>query len=187
MPLCPALHTNQKALFLSPAVDSCDDWPSVCFEVIEFVRLVYTEMIDMGYPSPYIQCAPQALRLNPPEEICLQDNFLVSINFDNPAECVKDDEPLGIYFRSLATYQAKGGRFLVCPTDHTQLFNVDKRAIRFHYFQAVHNTAGPSICQSGPTGPRGTYGTRNQRLGGRQHRHRGHDFHPDRDGGHQRL
>lgn len=118
---------------------SCATLPSVCDEIVEFFRLVLTEMTDMGYPPPYIRCDPKSIRLNPPEEICEDNAFLVRVNFDTIADCTDGGEPLGAYLRFLSWNQDNGsrGHLLVCPTNLSQLFNVDKRAIRYHYFQAT--------------------------------------------------
>lgn len=114
----------------------CQGGMSVCSEIKDFLDLVYIEMSDMGYSDPNIPCALQELGLNPPRRECIPDSYQVEIlNYDSTA-CEINGAPAGAYLHFLEQ-EWLNPFFWVCPTNTSQLFNVDKRAIRYHYFQAT--------------------------------------------------
>ena len=104
----------------------------------DFLQLVLTEMTDMGYPEPELACKYGELKLAPGISECIQDSYVVSLagtefNLEN---CALNDEPSGFYFRQVSSYREQ--LLGICPTiSYTNLFNTDKRAIRYHYFQAT--------------------------------------------------
>lgn len=112
---------------------ACEGDATVCSDVKDFLDLVYIEMSDMGYSDPNIPCALQVIGLNPPVTECIPDSHRVYVF---TASCELADAPSGRYLSHLDKAWLDPS-FVLCLSSSSQLFNVDKRAIRYHYFQAT--------------------------------------------------
>lgn len=109
---------------------------SITTQINDFLELVYIEMTDMGYPDPYLPCEFGYLEISPPDVECTTNSYVVNVvGSDIQASCKFDDAPEGVYWKDRESFQQF--QLQICPTSTSQLFNIDKRAIRYHYFQAT--------------------------------------------------
>ena len=135
LPQTPAQANGSPVEFVDICIttaNGCGNWGFLK----DFLELVYIEMSDMGYPDPYLPCAYDDLSMNPPIGTCKPNSYIILIVApDTGLTCTFDQAPSGVYWRERFGDDLPQLQF--CPPNTTQLFNIDKRAIRYHYFQSI--------------------------------------------------